>query len=373
MSELPKFQGSHLLTVGIELELQLINLKTFNLNMEAKDFLRRLQDNPISKQIKPEITQAMIELNSSIHPNYLSLLSELRNIRNILVTEADKAGFGICGSGTHPFQKWEKQRIFNTPRFSNLSEEYGYLAKQFTVFGQHIHVSCPNGDDALYLCHAMVRYFPHFIALAAASPFSQGVDTVFDCSRLTIISAFPLSGTPPWVLTWKEFETYFKKMTRLKIISSIKDFYWDIRPKPEYQTIEIRVCDTPLTMEKAAALAAYAQTLIHWLLKNRPTISREIYTSYLFNRFRAARYGLQAITVDPISETEKPLYLDILETCDLLEESAIALNNTEALKQIKISASLQENDATWLRSRYQKLNSLADVVREQYEIWRNSY
>src|SRR5690606_31979681 len=128
------------------------------------------------------------------------------------------------------------------------------LAKQFTVFGQHIHVGCGSGDDAIYLVHALARYVPHFIALSASSPFSQGVDTAFDSSRLNAIAAFPLSGSMPFVQSWDELNAYVAKMYRFRIIGSMKDFYWDIRPKPEYGTIEIRVCDTPLTVERAAAL-----------------------------------------------------------------------------------------------------------------------
>lgn len=372
MNKLLTFHGDNSLTIGIELELQLINLKNFDLSMEANDFLRRLEKITSSGKVKPEITQSMIELNSSIHSTYSSLLSELKDLKKILTEQAQEAGIGICGGGTHPFQKWEEQRIFQSPRFTNISEEYGYLAKQFTVFGQHIHVACPNGDDALYLCHAMVRYFPQFIALAAASPFSQGVDTAFDCSRLTIVSAFPLSGTPPWILSWDEFEEYFEKMVRIKIINSMKDFYWDIRPKPEFNTIEIRVCDTPLTIEKAASLAAYAQMLVHWLLQKRPQISRDIYLSYLFNRFKAARYGLKAIIIDPIEEINKSLSDDILETCNMLENSAIELNSIEALNLIKSSASSCKNDATWIRSRFNELSSLEDLVREQAELWNIS-
>jgi carboxylate-amine ligase len=192
--------------------------------MESEDFLRRLTEIKSVGVLKPEITQSMIEVNSSIHNNYTSLLDELYCIRNLLVSEADKTHIGICGGGTHPFQHWKEQRIFKTDRFSNVSEQYGYLAKQFTVFGQHIHVACANGDDALFLCHALARYIPHFIALSAASPFSQGIDTSFDCSRLAAISAFPLSGTPPWVHSWPEFEHYYQKMLSLGIATSMKIF-----------------------------------------------------------------------------------------------------------------------------------------------------
>jgi len=222
----------------------------------------------------------------------------------------------------------------------------------------------------LYLCHAFARYLPQFIALSAASPFSQGMDTSFDCSRLAAITAFPLSGTPPWILDWTEFETYFEKMVALGIVNSIKDFYWDIRPKPEFGTIEIRICDTPLTVGKAAKLAAFAQMLTYWLLETRPPLSRDIYLTYLINRFRAARYGLEAVIIDPIFQQSKPLIEDILQTCIQLEPYAATLDAIEALSHIRAEVLQHKNDAGWLRGHYAELRSLNDVVRAQTELWK---
>lgn len=365
------FKKNDALTIGVELEMQLVNLHTFNLAMEAEDFLRRVSETSHPAEVKPEITQSMMEINSSVHPSYDSLLAELRSIRDFLSEEARKAHIGICGGGTHPFQKWKEQRIFKTERFSNFSEQYSYLAKQFTVFGQHIHIACSSGDDVLYLCHALARYIPHFIALSASSPFNQGIDTAFDCSRLAVISAFPLSGTPPWILTWSEFEDYFYKLENLSIVKSMKDFYWDIRPKPDLGTIEIRIGDTPLTIEKSAELAGYAQSLVYWLLENRQHISQEIYLTYSVNRFRAARYGLDATIIDPIQKTQLSLAEDILLTCHQIKSQAIKLNNHEALEKI-IAATGKNNGANELRDYHARLQSLPDVVRIQTEIWMNN-
>lgn len=372
MSSILPFKSSKPLSIGIELELQLVDLHHFNLVMESKDLLRRLQEVPHSGAIKPEITQSMIELNSSVHLSYIPLLSEVEKIRDTLVEQVDQTHIGICGGGTHPFQKWKQQRIFKTERFATVSEQYGYLAKQFTVFGQHIHIGCASADDALYLSHALARYLPQFIALSAASPFHQDVDTAFDCSRLAVISAFPLSGTPPWLLTWSEFEEYYERMINLGVIQSMKDFYWDIRPKPEFGTIELRICDTPLTVSKAVDLAAYAQTLACWLLEKRPQLSRDIYLTYLINRFRAARYGMEAILIDPVEQTNTGLADDIIQTCCKLESSASTLGNQDVLKRILIMASERKNDAQWLRQQYNQLHSLNDVVRSQTEKWREN-
>ena len=171
---------------------------------------------------------------------------------------------------TFLFQQWSERQIFDTPRFQYLSELYGYLAKQFTVFGQHVHIGCPDPDSALFLLHSMSRFIPHFIALSASSPYVQGVDTGFHSARLNSVFAFPLSGRAPFVLTWDSFEEYFSKMVNTGVVNSMKDFYWDIRPKPGFGTIEVRVMDTPLSVDRAAAIACYIQTLARHLLLDKP-------------------------------------------------------------------------------------------------------
>ena len=356
-------------TIGIELELQLINLHTKNLIFEASDLLRRVEDTSLKDHIKPEITQAMIEINSSIHCDYDSLFLELSSIKEALLELAKKVHIGICGGGAHPFQKWQEQKVFQAERFLSVAEQYGYLAKQFTVFGQHIHISCTSGDEALYLCHAFSYYIPHFIALAASSPFNQGVDTSFDCSRLSVISAFPLSGTPPWLFHWGDFNAYFYKLYNLGAITSIKDFYWDIRPKPEYGTVEIRICDAPLTIQKACDVAFYAYNLASYLLAERPQLTKEIYLTYLINRFRASRFGFQAEIIDPINQTSKMLRDDIVHTCSRIGKYATNSNSAESIKRIEQSVINYENDASWLRNIYKTYDTLEDVVRLQVDLW----
>ncbi|MEO8718758.1 MAG: YbdK family carboxylate-amine ligase, partial [Burkholderiales bacterium] len=282
------FRSSPELTLGVELELQLIQPHDLDLARDAGDLLARLGKVKLPGAVKPEITESMIELNTSIHRDHAALAAELDVMRDAVAREAGMLNLLVCGGGTHPFHSWSARRIFPTERFKHILERYGYLAKQFTVFGQHIHLGCANGDDAVYLVHMLTRYVPHFIALSAASPFYQGEDTQFQSSRLTAINAFPLAGHMPFVEDWAEFIEYFEKMRALGVVESMKDFYWDIRPKPEFGTVEIRICDTPLDVARAAQLAAYAQALAKWLLDERPLPPiRAVYLVNAFNRFEA--------------------------------------------------------------------------------------
>ncbi|MGD9834184.1 MAG: YbdK family carboxylate-amine ligase, partial [Piscinibacter sp.] len=245
------FAESRSLTLGVELELQIVNTHDYDLSPSARDLLRLMGTRKIPGAVTPEMTNSMIELCTSVCANHAEVLSQLTQTRDALVECADRLNVGLCGGGTHPFQQWSERRIFDKPRFKQLSELYGYLSKQFTIFGQHVHVGCAGPDQALVLLHGLSRFIPHLIALSASSPFVQGTDTGFQSARLNSVFAFPLSGRAPFVLRWEDFVVHFEKMARTGVVKSMKDFYWDIRPKPEYGTIEVRVLDTPLTIEKS--------------------------------------------------------------------------------------------------------------------------
>jgi carboxylate-amine ligase len=248
---------------------------------------------------------------------------------------------------------------------------YGYLAKQFTVFGQHVHIGCPDPNSALYLLHSMSRFIPHFIALSASSPFVQGVDTGFHSARLNSVFAFPLSGRAPFVLTWDSFEEYFSKMVQTGVVNSMKDFYWDIRPKPGFGTIEVRVMDTPFSVDRAAAIACYIQTLARHLLLDKPITPKEDdYLVYTFNRFEACRFGLAGTCINPQTGERKTISEDILETLQLIAPHAEALGSGNALAEIGAIARGQMNDATWLRSVFAQEKSLHEAVRQQCLQWR---
>jgi carboxylate-amine ligase len=366
-----EFHVSQPLTFGVQLELMVLNTRDYNLSRGAPDLLARLAKKKLPGEVKPEITESMIEINSSVNTRHGELLAELRTVRDAIVDEAERLNVAIAGGGSHPFHQWQERRIYPTERFLHVSSLYGYLAKQFTVFGQHIHIGVASGDDAVYLTHGLAPYIPHFIALSASSPFSQGVDTSFETSRLHAVSAFPLSGQMPPVRTWSEFGRYFDEMAGYGIVASMKDFYWDIRPKPEYGTIEIRICDTPLTVEGAAQLAAYAQTLAAYLLAHRVTDPVEPqYRVYGYNRFQACRFGYEAQLIDPRTRSSVRLREHLLDTLDRIAPDAARLDTRQPLEAIWKLAQAQQNDTHWLRERYAELKSMPDLVRQQALRWK---
>ena len=138
------FTQSNALSMGVELELQLVNLSDFDLTAASPDLLHLLAKRPFPGNVTPEITQSMIEICTDVQTRYTGVLGQLTEIRDTLVRAADILNIGICGGGTHPFQKWTDRKIFSKPRFVEVSALYGYLAKQFTIFGQHVHIGCTS-------------------------------------------------------------------------------------------------------------------------------------------------------------------------------------------------------------------------------------
>lgn len=371
---LETFKASHSLTMGVELEMQLVNTFDLDLSSSANDLLELLSRKPFPGTVTPEMTQSMIEIATGIQSEHGPLLAQLRAIRDTLVDACDRLNIELAGGGTHPFQRWFEQRIFSKARFQELSSLYGYLAKQFTVFGQHVHIGCASADEALFLLHSLNRYVPHFIALSASSPYFQGVDTLFDSARLNSVFAFPLSGRAPFTLSWDEFSSvYFTKMESTGVVKSMKDFYWDIRPKPEYGTIELRVCDTPLTVERAAGLACYLQALCRHLLERREAPPEEDdYLVYTYNRFQACRFGLDGTMVNPKTREQISIREDVLATLRHIAPHFTALGSEAARDEIERTAAREGNHASYLRRQFAESGTVEGVVRASVDALRGA-
>jgi carboxylate-amine ligase len=350
------FKTSQPLTMGVELELQLVSLSDYDLVPACADMLDLLSRAHGAGKIMPELRRSMIRMDSSVHAGYANLLVELRQNRDTLLRTGDRLNVGVCGGGTHPFQ----QRACGKPP-----------APPDTVFGQHIHIGCDSGEQALYLLHALNRYIPHFIALSASSPFVQGQDTQFNSARMNAGFAFPLAGRAPFLLDWESFgRDYYARMESTGIVRGMKDLHWDLRPRPEYGAIELRVCDTPLFVERAAALAAYLQALCRHLLEDgEPAPREDDYLVYNYNRFQACRFGLDGTLVHPRTHETLSLREDILTTLRRLEPHARILGSPGALDHL-YRVTHTGSDAHHLRGVFAACGSVDAVVTAALERFR---
>ena len=323
---LDHFKASQPLAVSVELELQLVSLSDFGLVPSFCDMQALLRRAGYRGNVAPAAAPSMIVISTSGQAGYANLLAELRQAREPLLRAGDRLNVGVCGGGTHPFQQGSRRQAAAAP-----------------VYGLRIEIGCRDGEQALYFLHALNRYIPHFIALSASSPFLHGQDTQFNSARLHSAIGLPFSG---------------------------RAFHWDLRPKPEHGAIELRVCDTPLFVERAAALAGYLQLLCRHLLDSGAASPREDdYLVYDHNRFQACRFGLDAAIVHPQTHETTSLREDILTTLRRLEPHARASGSSAPLDHL-YRVSHAGSDAHHLRRIYEVEGSTEAVVRAALERFR---
>ena len=363
MVSLP-FTRSLRFTTGTELELQLIDKSDARLVDKADVVLADMEN---SQQIKHELTKSMIEVNSSVHTSVLEMHVELsllaRNVREVACIH----GCDITGGGRHLDGDWREQVISDLQRHQNLAERYGYITKMACVFGQHIHIGVQDGDEAIYLCHALIPYLPHLVALSASSPWLDGVDTSFSSSRFTGQNAFLNSELIENIYSWDEFILFYNEMVDIGIIKSIKDIYWYVRPQPALGTIEIRICDMPLTIFHAAMLTGYSKILAQYLLANRVNIVKKHHAVEKYNIFNARRDGLQAGYVSTSNNQRQPLASHILHSVEKLSSFTYGDEDNYVLRYIARYVKKGVNDSDRIRhmiKRAMDLNTVMERMRK---------
>lgn len=368
---LPPFTVSKMGSMGIELELMVLDRLTYDLLPAAPDILRLLDAQKKQWVATPEITTSMLEVATSVLGSYAEASTQIEEIRSSVQRAAFQVGAAISGGGAHPFQKWSAQRIYPNERYKDFAKKFGYLAKLFTVFGMHVHIGIPSADDAIRVCAWLTQRAPLFIALSASSPCWQGEDSGFCSARSNVVSAFPMSGIiPSHIRSWNQFQAHFDELASHGIVNSIKDFYWDVRPKPEYGTIELRVLDTPLKPAFAAALASYAKELcIEFFERSNMWPANECNELYAWNRFNAAKEGVNGVWIDPENGTSH----SIMQVVDSdLKRLATKSSDADFPQACNVIHALMKNggQAHWLKAHIvkgSKMNDLARVASDMFK------
>ncbi len=295
------FQPSNALTFGMELELQLVDEATGQLSPCSAELWRELEQLPERARYALEATRATMEVTSSIHQDADALEAETRENVRTLKKIARRQGADVRGGGTHILQFWNEREFTATDRAAELQAKYGFLPKRFSTYGMHVHIGVPGKEEAIQVANVLQSLCPLFIALSAASPFQQGVDTGFCAARPLEPLVYPYGGPMPRLANWAAFETIAQEVFDSGLAKSLKDIYWDVRPQPAYGTVEVRVFDTPLGVRKAVALAAFtrgcAALALHGQLGYAPTAIP--FNTERVSRFMACRDGMGARLFNP--------------------------------------------------------------------------
>jgi carboxylate-amine ligase len=288
------FTPSLPLTLGVELELQLIDSESFDLTPRSIELLKLIGDNPY---IVPEVMQSMIEIKTDICDNAHVAESELHGHLKLLKQKSDQLGISLACAGTHPTAKHWERKIFPLPRYSELIDRNQFISRRLVIFGLHVHIGVTSGDECIDLMNEFLYELPVLLALSASSPFWEGIDTGLASSRVTLFEAIPTGGHPCQMSSWDDFKYLISALKTAKSITSYKDIWWDLRPSPSYGTLEIRICDGMPTIKENMAIVAFIHCLAAFYMEEiKQGRKRSILPDWIVreNKWRASRHGIDA-------------------------------------------------------------------------------
>jgi len=330
------FCGSPRSSIGVEWELELVDRETGELRSGASEILDRLarRRGGEHSKAKHELLESCVEVITGVCGSVGDALVDLHETVEEVREEAGALGLELMCSGSHPTTDWTTQQISPNPRYHQLIDHMQWMARQMQIFGVHVHVGVQSGKKAVSIVNALTAYMPHLLALSASSPYWVGTDTGLASYRSKVFEGLPTAG-PPYLLSgWSQFEEFMETLIAAGSISSIRDVSWDIRPHPNFGTVELRIFDGLPTLLEVGVAAALSQCLVEMLssqLDRGYTLQVPHDWIVRENKWRAARYGLDAdIIVDDQGGTQ-PLRQSLIELVQELGPVADRLGCGEQL------------------------------------------
>lgn len=356
------FNSNGVLTLGVEVELQLINSENYNLCSKAAAVLNATSH---LEKIKPEFYLSTIEVNTAKCNSTQEVEQDLSDTLASLQLATKDLGILFSATGSHPFSKYSDWIISPTERYQELIDRNQWLTRRMSVYGLHVHLGMSSGEDCIRFNNFFMYFLPHLLALSSSSPFWQGIDTGLASCRPTTYEALPTAGQPYPVRSWQDFENLYKSLKLCGSIKSLKDLWWDLRPSPGFGTLEIRVCDGAATLSETLALVALIHTLAHWFADNGSWLESVAYPPYWLareNKWRAIRHGLDAELVINTEGKTKLMREDIHEWIEKLNPYIKKLkyqNYFSTIKDIMESGTSSERQ----REAFEGNQSLKDIVK----------
>ena len=350
--EIP-FASSPRASLGVEWELELVDRETRQLASAASGLLAEIGapfegEHPKAKH---ELLESTVEIITGICGTVAEAKADLGTTLAEVSAAAQTRGLGVMCSGTHPTTDWATQEISPNPRYARLVETMQWLARRLQIFGVHVHVGVRSPEKAIPIVNALTAYVPHFLALSASSPYWIGTDTGLASARSKVFEGLPTAGLPYDLSGWNEFEDFMDTLVSSKTIESVREVWWDIRPHPGFGTVELRICDGLPTLHEIGAVAALSQCLVdqldtkfdrgYGLPRPKEWVVRE-------NKWRAARYGLDAQLILDERGSTRPLRDALNELVDDLRPRAARLGCSEELDAV---SDILEGGASYQRQR----------------------
>lgn len=324
-------------TLGIEEEYQVIDPESRELISHNQQIVLEAEKH-LSEQVKAEMHQAVVEVGTNICRDIKEAHAELTFLRRSISEIANGLGFKIGAAGTHPFSEWEKQLITPNPRYDEIVLELQDTARSNLIFGLHVHVGIADKALALHLTNSMRYFLPHLYALSTNSPFWEGRNTGFKSYRSKVFDKFPRTGIPGAFNSLSEYESYVNLLVKTKCIDNPKKIWWDIRIHPFFPTLEVRICDVPLTIEETITITAVIQALVAKLHKLKSqNLNFILYHRALINenKWRAGRYGLDGKMIDFGKECEVDTRVIMEELLEFIDDVVDDLGSRKEVENVR--------------------------------------
>ena len=324
-------------TVGIEEELQLVDCLTGQLVSKIHPIMEKGQA-VFGEQLKPEMLQSTAELITGVCPDIRTARAELLKLRRQLARLVAQEGVALVSAGPHPSALWMHQLRSESPRYEELEEEFQDVGRSILIFGLHVHIGVEDRELAVSLLNQIRTWLPHLLALSSNSPFWLARYTGLRSYRAIVWKRFLRSGVPDPLLSWHDFEHYVETLVKAGCIDNGKKVWWDIRPHAFYSTIEFRIFDMPATFEDTIALSALCQALVvrlAWLHRHglmTPVLPRNLIEE---NKWRAARFGLDAEVVDFVRQRRLSMRESIHELLDFVDEVVDDLGTRREMNHLR--------------------------------------
>ena len=293
--------SSHVYTLGVEEEYQILDPISYDLSSSAPQLLQEAQKT-LGDAVQYEMLLSQIETATPVCQTLTEVRAALTHLRSHLITAANMCGVHIAASGTHPFARWQNQQFSPGERYHSIKQNYRQLAYEQSIFGCHVHVGLDNREEAVQVMnHARVWLAP-LLALTGNSPFFAGFDTGYASYRTEIWARWPFSGPPQLFSSLAEHDALVEALTIPGSMDNAREVYWDMRLSSRFNTLEVRLIDVCLTIDEAVMIAGLIRALIQTchqsVLRGEPypSVRQEIVRAA---HWRAARYGLDADLLNP--------------------------------------------------------------------------
>ncbi|MGD9618826.1 MAG: glutamate--cysteine ligase [Mycolicibacterium sp.] len=342
------FAGSPGPTVGVEWEFALVDAETRDLSNEAASVIAELGENP---HIHKELLRNTVEIVTGVCRNAGEAMDDLQSTLRPVRQIVRERGMELFCAGTHPFAKWSAQKLTDAPRYSELIKRTQWWGRQMLIWGVHVHVGVSSAHKVMPIVTSLLNQYPHLLALSASSPFWDGEDTGYASNRSMMFQQLPTAGLPFHFQEWREFEGFVRDQKKTGIIDHMNEIRWDIRPSPHLGTVEVRIFDGVSNLHELGALVALTHCLIVDL--DRRLDAGEALPvmppwHVQENKWRAARYGLDAIIILDADSNERLVTEDLDSVVDRLVPVAESLSCVDELTRV---SEIHRTGASYQRQR----------------------